>query len=224
MNAFRQAALVVAKLDRDAADDLLERMPDEHARAIRDELAFIDDADANDAEHVIEDFLETAVSCEEAVLDVETERLATFPIPTQSSSTSLEELTRYDDAKIAEAIRYERATIVAALLRSMPQKRAANVLQLLPPSTQWLVLNHLNRGQLASVAVVEVIADRICELLSPVRVESVEPQIDALFGIFRELDASEQNSMLQSLEMEQPMLAQRLRASIASTRNHARAA
>ena len=104
----------------------------------------------------------------------------------------------------------------------MPQKRAARVLQALHPSTQWLVLSHLNRGQLAKAAVVEVIADRICELLSHSRIESVEPQIDALLGIFRELDCNEQKSMLQSLEIEQPMLAQRLRASIAMT--HARAA
>jgi|GEM_PF-5433168 len=224
MNAFRQAALVVAKLDRDAADDLLERMPDEHARAIRDELAFLDDTDANDAEHVIEEFLETTGGKAETILDSETERHATLPIPVQCSSTSLAELTRHDDEKIAEAIRYERATIVAALLRSMPQRQAAKVLQRLPPSTQWLVLNHLNRGQLANETIVEVIADRICELLSQARMESVEPQIDALHGIFCELDNRQQESMLQTLEVEQPMLAQRLRASIASVGSCVRAA
>ena len=37
-NAYRQAAIVVASLDRNIADDLLERMTPEQAQTIRDEI------------------------------------------------------------------------------------------------------------------------------------------------------------------------------------------
>lgn len=216
MNAIRQAALVVARLERDEADDLLERMPPEQAQAIRDELPFINDKDVKATQEAIGEFLESSANWDEPSICIE--EPASKPIAFQGNSTSLEELLRNKDSEIAEVIRHERASIVSALLRSMPQKRAANLLRMLSPSTQWLVLNHLNRGQVARFAIVEAIADRICELLSHKRVPSTEPEVDALLGIFRELNNPEQNRMLRSLESQHPMLAQRLRASTAVSR------
>lgn len=215
MNVYRRAAIVVASLERGMADDLLERMPDEQSRAIRDELVLIEELNREEQNAVISEYL-NAPSESNSPLDSQ----ALWNSPSapnveksvDAGSEVLNELLEQSDVTIANAITHERSSVVSALLHRLPEKRAAGILRQLHPSLQWRVLSNLNQGRMVAVEIVEVIADRICEQQATRRSDTSESEAhrDALQAIFNELSRDEQREMLRSLAAENPLLAQRL--------------
>lgn len=231
MNAYRRAAIVVSSLDRNAADDLLERLPADQARAIRDELVLLDDPNQDEQLHAIEDYLQpTSIVDEPAFGDstsecddmVASQTDAADSFVTHAATPVLTELLAQSDESIADALKYERASVVSALLHSLPQKRAAGILRQLHPQLQWRVMSNLNQGQRSSLHLIEIIADRICEKQATrIDPKANESQEDALKAIFSELSLDEQREMLRSLAVENPMLAQRLVPKLPSTASNA---
>ena len=59
-NGFRRAAMIIASLDRQAADELLDRLPDGQAAAIRNEILTMPESDTDERQAVIRDFLHPA--------------------------------------------------------------------------------------------------------------------------------------------------------------------
>ena len=57
MNAYRQAALLIAQLDRHAADELLDRLSPEQSQAIRDEVLRLEELNDDECELAIDCFL-----------------------------------------------------------------------------------------------------------------------------------------------------------------------
>ncbi len=53
---IRQIALIVDQLDRSSADALLERLPESHERAVRDEMIALDTVDENERDQVTREF------------------------------------------------------------------------------------------------------------------------------------------------------------------------
>ncbi len=212
MNTYRQAALVVVNLDRNAADALLDRLPPTQAQAVRDEILLLEELSDSETHQAIDSFLSSSASPSPADCETEVSSSSNDAIPcpkeTFVGSSTVNELLQNEDTKIAEVLRHERAAIVAAMLRCLPQSRAANLLRLLPTNFRVRVFAQLNSCQSAPEKLVDVVADRICEQLASVL--DVTDQVDALLGIFKELPADEQKEMLVSLESEDPNLARKL--------------
>ena len=64
MDPIRQAAILVAALDMDAADALLEQMPDEFAAAVRHQVMELDDVDPAEEQAIIGQFLGKEVAAD----------------------------------------------------------------------------------------------------------------------------------------------------------------
>jgi flagellar motor switch protein FliG len=58
--SIRKAALLIASLDQDTADNLIERMPAEQAAMVRSVLADLEHIDANEQEAAIDEFMGSA--------------------------------------------------------------------------------------------------------------------------------------------------------------------
>ena len=214
MNAYRQAALVVVNLDRNAADALLDRLPPEQAQAVRDEILLLEELSDSETHQAIDSFLTSSAGNEPETNSPADEPKSCLQ-ETFVGSATVNELLQNDDTKIANVLRHERAAIVASLLRCLPQSRAANLLRLLPPNFRVRVFAQLNSCHAAPEKLVDVVADRICEQLACVL--DVAEQVDALLGIFKELPPDEQKEMLVSLESEDPNLANKLLSVVRGT-------
>lgn len=218
-NVYRRAAIVVASLDRDAADALLDRMPEDRAQAIRDAIMQldIDVLRKEEKESAIGEFLVSLRSPDEA----DETLIGSYPGVASASDTRspvdtrgepLCDLLKHDDHMIATSIMHERTSVIAALLGAMPGKRAAGILKLLAADSRAQVLSALNLCVKPHAEAVEVIADRICDRHSNLQ---PEPTVgmqhhDALRAIFDELDPAERQRMLADIGPRNPMLAQRL--------------
>jgi flagellar motor switch protein FliG len=217
-DAYRRAAIVVASLERQSADDILERLPETQARAIRDELVLLDELIPSERDDAIREFLETRPS-DHVSVDAEIPRELESLNPASQltagplvGNSSLDDLLAQDDESIALAVMHERTSVVAALLAAVPGKRAAAVLRRLPTDLQSRVVTVLNLGVASNPVAVDIIADQICdkqaELIADQRLGMHHR--DALQAIFDELTPEERIEMLCDLEKENPVLAQRL--------------
>ena len=204
-NHFRRAALVIAGLDRHTADEVLDRLPEGHAAAIRHEIISVLNFDSDEQQAVIRDFLHPTK--EPARSEIET-------TPRSSStpqSSSLQDLLSLDNEVIASALMHERSSTVAALLASVPGTRAAMVLRLLPSAQQTRIILLLSHGIVTDEVVVNLIADLICD--THAQSHNSSPGMrhqDALQAILNALSPQERFEMLRRLEPENPVLAHRL--------------
>lgn len=226
-DAYRRAAIIIASLDREAADEVIDRMPDDQARAIRNELVAIQSLNAGEQEAEIQAFLASGNSGASEQLGIPMSRLAptewSEPILRSSleANSSLHDLLQHSDDQIAVNVMHERTSVVAAMACALPNDRAAGVLRLLPAKLQSRVLEQLNLGICTDPSVVDVIADRVCDRQAET---DSSPRLntghqDALQAIMNELSSAERRQMIRDLERENPMLAQRLQAKC-STKSH----
>ena len=224
-DAYRRAALIIASLDRNAADAVIDRMPDKQARAIRDELIAIHSLNASEQEAEIQAFL--ASNRSEALENItkqpsSPESLqwgASTAHAAPAANSSLHDLLQHTDEEIASNVMHERTSVVTAIVHALPKDRAAGVLRLLPANLQSRVIEQLNLGICTSPSVVDVIADCVCdrqaELDSSPRLNAGHQ--DALQAIMNELSPAERRHMIHDLERQNPLLAQRLRATSSET-------
>lgn len=226
-NPYRQAAIVIASLTRESADAVLDRLPEAHARAVRDELVRIDVVEPNEQESAIGEIVSMRQACQDSY-DSEPSReiedadvTCHEPPPRAVGGSFLDDLLVQDDTSIACALVHERTSVVAALLGAVPGKRAASILRQFPDDLQARVVTALNFRAAANQLAVEVVADRLCDR----HAEFVGAQRlglqhnDALQAIFDELTEEERAEMLRGIEKENPMLAQRLIASSSDSPN-----
>lgn len=231
-NVYRRAALIVASLDRAAAQEVINRMPDEQAYAIRQELVSIQSTDTGERELEVARFLASNRAPDLAngrddsadsfvpssSLEAAISPAANAVSPEESVpavGASLSDLLKQSDESIATHLMHERSSVVAALLSACPRNRAAGVLRELPAIVQSRVLVLLNLGVRTKSRWVEIVADVICDrhaetAPSPALNSSHQ---DALQAIMNELTPAEREQMLSDLEKENPMLAKRLNAS-----------
>ena len=170
--AYRRAAIVVASLDRASADSLLERMPEERARAIRDEIMRLDELPTPERQATIDAFLVTQHTDANPDLSIDSVMIATAATeeltPDQSGENAVEqtntitELLNHDDESIASEILHERTSVIAALLSFVPGKRGAAILRLLPSERQAQIVRCLNAGVAPGGVAISLIAEQIC--------------------------------------------------------------
>lgn len=216
----RQAALVLARLDRDSRDAVLHRMPESQAQQIRDALVALEGADHPEQDAAIRRFLAMqnlapASLTELGRADFEPNNVSLTSERTNTSenlSRSICDLLDHSNQALARTIAHERASTIAALLSAIPGDRAAAILRLLGAETRTRVLGILDAGIQANPKAIEAVAEWICDHLVE---SSLEPTVSlrhrsALKAILDEFTADERQQMLDDLEHENPLLARRL--------------
>ncbi len=213
LKAIRQAALVLAKLDRAARNAVLERMPVEQAACIRNELVMLLPSDYENQDDAIREFLLSRNQASERIdVDFSEPRCIETLAPVVAGSSSLQDLLRHPDESISTLLVHERATAVAALLSSLPGDRAAGILKMLPSQLRARVVACWDPCINANSRAVDAIAEWICDHLTESNIGPTVAmqQHSALKAILDEFEPSERESMLQDLAKENPLLAKRL--------------
>ncbi len=215
---FRRAAMVIASLDRRAADAILERFPAEQADVIRQTIMTLSDQDHDDQQRAVRDFLKSPADDEAAVLP-EFSRLAGITDPetgpqmeTANVNSSLDILNSLSDQTIATSVYHERIATISAIVAVLPAKRAARILRMMDHTKQPRILNVLAQGLSPNSTVVESAVRYILDQ----NAESKKPPTlglqhhDALRVILHEMKEDEQQQMLHDLAASNPLLARRL--------------
>lgn len=151
-NTLRKAAILVASLDRDAADALLDQMSAEQAELIRTAVLELGDIDDAEEESVIDEFFRIGPLLPEdqpAGVELElTSELRETPQVTplaraERSHAPFRSLHGASGAALANRLRYERPQIVAVVMSQLPPASAAELLSSLSPGMQADVARRL---------------------------------------------------------------------------------
>ncbi len=155
---LRQAALVVASLEQDAADQLLDLLPEETAQRVRNQLMGLPAIDWHEQQSAIRDFMvgenpvESATRGSGAGRSAGGERRGQAtreprPVAGNGKATAEEAaadaLDRASERMIADCLRQEVPQAIAIALAGLPTERASEVIACLPGTLQTEVLERL---------------------------------------------------------------------------------
>lgn len=152
---LRKAAVLVAALDADAADAVLERLPPNHAALVRRLLVEMADVAGDEQSTVIGEFLgrdETGgVELELSTYRMPTAAVPPTPVPPASVSAVSEAplpfrfLHEAAVEDLGELLSGERPQTVAVVVSHLPADQAAQTLAALPDALQTEVMQRLAR-------------------------------------------------------------------------------
>ncbi|MDG2384642.1 MAG: hypothetical protein P8N76_23435 [Pirellulaceae bacterium] len=138
---MRKAAVLVASLDRDVADALLEQMDDSQAELIRNAIMGISDVGPQEELAAIREFLGQQGQLQYREIPVETNVVGQHAIGSEAPSEST--LDRASDRLIADCLCDELPQAIAVALSQLSTRRASEVVAHLPASVQTQVLERL---------------------------------------------------------------------------------
>ena len=211
--------MVIASLDRRAADAILERLPTAQSDSIRRTIMSLSELDHDEQRRAIRDFIEPSERTQEAALSEFSVTPDTAECETGSGDNTrtntdspVRALQKLSDQAIAACVYHERVATIAALVAMLPGKRAAHILRLLDPTKQSQILNALGQGMTPNPLVVDTMARFIVDQNSAdAAVPSLGPKHrDALQAILDDVSKEEQKAMLGNLALTNPLLARRL--------------
>lgn len=167
---LRQAALVVASLEQDAADQLLDLLPEETAQRVRNQLMGLAAFDWHEQQSAIRDFMVGENPVESATRggagrSVAGERRGHAtrelrPVAGNGKATAEEAaadaLDRASERMIADCLRQEVPQAIAIALAGLPTERASEVIACLPGALQTEVLERLVEYEPTMVAWSEI--------------------------------------------------------------------
>jgi flagellar motor switch protein FliG len=208
LDNIQRAAMVVASLDRKAADAVLERLPHHQAAAIRHAMISLSD-DEGEQQQAIRSFLQPSAPAPPVATPVSRDPFVTPNHP----ESPLEALCHADTTAIASCLVHERASTISAVLLALPGKKAAAILKLMDPRRRDRILNNMGLGHVPYSSAVSDIAARILELCQTHASMPSAPnaeQHDSLRDILDEFEDHEHQEMLASLVDVNPLLARRL--------------
>jgi len=155
---LRQVALVVASLEPEAADQLLDHLPEEAARRVRNQLMGLPSIDPYEQQSAIRDFMAGDDGSEVLAWSSGPARTATADRrhhaprdarPASASGKASAEaaaanaLDRASERMIADCLRQEVPQAIAIALAGLPTERASEVIACLPDTLQTEVLERL---------------------------------------------------------------------------------
>lgn len=152
-NAFRKAALLVASLDRDTADQLLDALPPERAQQIRDAVLGLPSIDDEEVRSVMCEFLQDGSLGDSITFAARIARDASSA-PTEGARSTVTRprgegdlddgpLERASERLIADCLCGELPQAIAVALSHLPAQRASEVVSYLPAEVQTQVLERL---------------------------------------------------------------------------------
>ncbi len=146
---IRKAAVLVAALDTDAADAVLERLTPEQAAQVRRMLFELDQVDAHEEQTVIGEFLDRDASVAITIHDERTSgvelELSSSPVTQDAPSAPFRFLHEAAVEDLGELLTGERPQTVAVVISHLPADQAAQTLASLPDELQTEVMRRLAR-------------------------------------------------------------------------------
>ena len=222
----RDAAILLASLDAETADALIEQMPDEAARRMRDLMMDLDDIDTLERDAVIAAFLAEGFSRDEATpaadadveIDVAFEPASPMPRPAPESAAT-NDLGEIDTHQLARYLENELPQTAAVAVSLLAPGQAADVLGELPPELQADVLRRMAALDAADPEVVLEVRRGIEARLLP-SAPGASPRgggSAAVDRILRSAGASVRDELLANLQRHDPHLARRFGIASAAT-------
>jgi flagellar motor switch protein FliG len=206
---IRRAAMLVAALDADAADALLDRLSAEQAGLVRRVLVEIDDVDPHEQRTIIQAFLAAPAGRggEPTVEFVAPEA----PVPHVSQAPTFGFLHEADVEDLRELLAGERPQTVAVVISHLPADRAAEVLATLAPPLQADVCRRLASLHEADP---DVLGDIEAGLQMRFRKKFVRGDraagLGAVQDILSEAAPPLRQTLLSAISRQDPRLAERL--------------
>ncbi len=168
--ALRKAAILIASLDRETADGLLDQMSADQARAVRESIDSLADVAQAEQQAVIEEFFRIGPLVPEKLppgieLDSQMARhlnlrpdslgpaasgggRSRYDLPPQAATTPFQFLEETSSSALARYLQRERPQTIAVVISHLTSDRGAEVLALLPAELQGEVtlrLAHLDK-------------------------------------------------------------------------------
>ena len=181
-DALRRAAVLVASLDRDTADAVLEHMSDEQSAQIRQMIIGIDAISEVEARSTIEGFLHidgSSHECQSTPDDPTIDLGLDSPIPAPAPSVQEkrrgldEHLEAASDVSLVELLRDEQSQTIAVVLARVSAERASGIVMQLPTEKQADVLQRIVEADRLSTRLDDSIAEEFESWLIS-RLESAE--------------------------------------------------
>lgn len=204
--------MVVASLDRNAADAILDRLPDQQASAIRQAMVSLPE-DEQEQQEAIRTFLDPQPVAQDLESSNSVPDQRDFHATSDESASVLAPLAYLDPRTIATCLQHERASTISALLRSMPGKQAAIVLESMESKKRIRILNNLAQGKRGHAPAVHAAARQLlnlCQLPTHVPAEHDTTKQEPLRDLLSALDDQQQGELLSDLAESNPLLASRL--------------
>jgi flagellar motor switch protein FliG len=216
--ALRWVAIVVASLDRDGADQLLERLPDAQAEVVRNAILSLDDLQPDEEAEVIEGFLQDRLpACEtddpqpvDALLrDVPEDERPRIDDPPAESAPPWQALS---DEQLADFLQHERAATIAVILHRVDFERAASIVNLLPCQQQAPVLRALSKAGVPGAGVLDAVQSELSVYAARLRVSASENEsrVARVRSLLSKIDQPSRQAMLSQLAGGDLILARRL--------------
>jgi flagellar motor switch protein FliG len=223
---MRKAAILVACLDRAAADAVLAQLSPEQAHRVRQAVVVLDEITPRERESVVEEFYRFGPERPtQAPVEVELAgRLAPQPGPQRSAAGGGNErsggarakpfvrLRETEDEKLARLLSDERPQTIALVLSHLPARQAGGVLARLRPELQTEVVRRLVDLEETDPAILQEVEQALESRLS----QQVQMQrrrvagLEAISGILEAADADVRLRIMENLAARDHALSQRL--------------
>jgi len=226
-----KAAVIVAQLGTGAARPVFAQMPNEEIQAITGEVARLKEVDSTLALEIIREFITYAASTRMAGsggLDVARDLLDMIFDQAEADEmfekmvSSIAEppfhfMRKMEHSQILSFIKDEHPQIIAVLLAYLPSDLASSVLCSLQDETQGEVAGRIGlmgRVNPDSVRLVETILKRKMSNVLVTTESSYIGGIEPLIGIIQRTDRQTEKVLLESIEEQDPKLAETIRTQL----------
>lgn len=151
-HSLRKAAILVASLDDEMADKLLEQMPEEQAALVRRMIVDLGDVDPREQDNVLNEFFRIGPAAPEPTPPVEPARipmvvdelqLGTSTALVADEETPFRFLHEAKGEKLTPILASEHPQTIALVVSHLPPDKAADVLATLASNTQVEVIRRL---------------------------------------------------------------------------------
>jgi flagellar motor switch protein FliG len=230
---IRKAAILVASIDRTAADLLLEQLGPERAQLVRHAVTYLDDVAPAERRRVVAEFRRIGpMTPGRDVSGIELDRLPANPKgrafrpsdpaapkgggPDSDATTTdappFDFLRGAENEKLADLLGGERPQTVALVLSHLPPERAAETLSRLPPTLQVDVVRRLvdleNTDEETLRGIEQALEVRWSRQFAADRRRALGPETVA--NILGSCNGKTRGRILENLASHDPSLAERL--------------
>ncbi|MBU5454778.1 flagellar motor switch protein FliG [Caproiciproducens sp. MSJ-32] len=231
LTGIQKAAILFITLGPEASSSILKRLPESDIQKITYEIANITSVTSEQRQEILDEFLEMN-RAQDYIVEGGIEYARTLlakALGTQRANEILEKITeatqqyrpfaiarKADAHQLLNVIMYEHPQTIALILCYLQPDRAAQVLAELPEETQSEVAYRIATMSNTSPMVIKEI-EKVLEskLSSVVRSEMTSlGGIEALVDILNQVDRTTEKNITESLEREDPELADVIKSSM----------
>ncbi|MEZ6109598.1 MAG: FliG C-terminal domain-containing protein [Pirellulaceae bacterium] len=207
---LRKAAVLIASVDHSTADALLEQMPDEQARLIRQAVMDLPDESLDDADRVLAEFLAAGGRHDDRCLP-------SISIAIEPPLRQPRNWSDVDLPKLARSLAGERPRLTAIVMTQLTPEQGARLMRLLPDAMQADVLRAIatNDGPPDETLLAEI-ESQLFDSVTTAPLEPDEPLAGfaTIEAILQAADEGQRAELLRRLETVDASLANRLSTAV----------